>query len=57
MSKSEYQVTLDAVRKQHQQVTSSKEAARQFLIDLGVLDKNGHKVTSEPLACIPQGQD
>jgi hypothetical protein len=41
MSQSEYDELLEAIRKRGELVSSSKEAAREFLVNLGVLTPDG----------------
>ena len=57
LSQQDYQVTLECLKKQHKEITASKEAARQYLMDIGVLDAQGNEVVPYLRTSTPQVQE
>jgi hypothetical protein len=57
MSQQDYQVTLEAVRKQNKRIKTHPEESLQFLIELGVLTPQG-QVTApyQEVVCIQPAQ-
>ena len=57
MSQQEYEQTLEAVQEQRKKATASPEAARAYLIRLGVLTEEGEVEEKHADLCVLLGQD
>jgi len=53
MTESEKTELLNAMKRYREKATSSKEAARKVLMDLGIVDKNGKRTIHYKNLCIP----